>query len=298
MNGEALDRLAARAQLRWDALPEGSIAYGLDLGGGSAFGATEVWPALETIALYGRPRFIIGTSVGALNAILLAAGTMQLALDVWRDVDGAGWFQRLQPDVWNGLHTLKPLRKQVKRTGVLDRLQLPVYAGVVDLATLEHRIELVNGRRRALDIVIASCSQPMVHERIELRGRWVADGGVRAMISPISTHLLDTIDRVVAIGATPQGPDRVKRPELDQKEVAQSWEQAGVALTALLDGVAARDYATLRGYTSRCDVLIASPPSWHGMGNQFDASPEIIRRRLGAHGLRSWQNRRNFARRG
>lgn len=62
--------------------------YGLVLNGGGAKGAYEIgaWAALRQLELHDEITAVSGTSVGALNAILIGQGDFDRAVDVWMKI--------------------------------------------------------------------------------------------------------------------------------------------------------------------------------------------------------------------
>lgn len=61
-------------------------------GGGGARGSYEigVWKALDEIGFH--PQVVVGTSVGSLNACLMAQGSLEKAVDAWEVIDSHGIF--------------------------------------------------------------------------------------------------------------------------------------------------------------------------------------------------------------
>lgn len=181
---------------------------GLALQGGGSLGAFQ-WGVAEGMEEAGlRPDLFAGVSIGAVNAVLLAAGRGEGPLDairaMWTELTAswvgegsallgnpAMYLPRI--DAWNamrwtGLYDLSPLRATLLRHVDFDRLRPGSGAPrVMLLATdvAEGRLEPFDSARMAIDVshVLAACSLPPAFpatvartERGELRQFW--DAGV------------------------------------------------------------------------------------------------------------------------
>ena len=62
--------------------------YGLVLNGGGAKGAYQIgaWAALRQLELYDEITAVSGTSVGALNALLISQDDFDKAINVWKTI--------------------------------------------------------------------------------------------------------------------------------------------------------------------------------------------------------------------
>lgn len=249
------------------------------LAGGGARGALQV-ALVERLAH--RATAWAGTSVGALNACAAASHRVDRIRPLWEGVDGAGTFQRRNLDVWDGLHHLAPLRRLMTRERMLVPLD-PLWVGVFDYGRGEHELVRVDGSPdRVWACVQASSSQPVIHEAVELDGRWAGDGGVVAPLPPVPPGAWDEVHAVFCV------PTTVAPPALEQDQVSSALEQAGRAVDVLvhrsIEGCrrALFDYARAHPHTR---VRLYEPASWSVVGPTFDARPDTIRRRL-EHGAR------------
>jgi predicted acylesterase/phospholipase RssA len=254
------------------------MRWALLLSGGTALGAVQV-PVVEHLwRELGPPSVIAGVSVGAVNALALADGDLASLRRIWQDVDGARWFQRPQLDVWNGLFSLGPLRRQVTRRGKGQPMRIPVLVGAVDIAAQRYRTlplaELDWPDR--VDATVASATQPGIHERARYRGRWYVDGGVEHLLPWLPDW--QSYDFIAGVFCSPLRGHR--RKLRTQAQVAQSWEQAGAALEMLLARVARDDLRRLRRWGRRVPVVAYAPPSWDSVGAAFDADPATIEQRF------------------
>ena len=201
------------------------------LGGGGVLGTTQVG-MLQALAEAGiRPDLVLGTSIGALNGVFVAADPT---------LDGA---QRLA-EVWEavsteGLFTANPVRQAARvaryRTHlisnaplrqIIDRF-LPVAAFEelsVDFQCVAACIEDASGRwfeaGPVADAVVASCSVPGLFPAVEIDGRHYLDGGLVHSI-PVGRALQLGAERVyvLQVGRVEQALTPPKKP----------WEVATVA---------------------------------------------------------------------
>jgi predicted acylesterase/phospholipase RssA len=264
------------------------MAWALLLSGGSALGAVQV-PVIEALVKrHGLPGTVCGTSVGAVNALLVGEGRVSELREVWLDVadKGRGWFMRLNADPWHGLFSLNPLRRQIENREAGKRLKAVTRVGVTNLARGSHRMIELNAHPwgRRVDAAICSSAQPLIHERERFRGRWLNDGGVVHVMPTLTDHA--EYGFIAAVFASPIGDDR-SRPKMPQDRVDSAIEQGLAALDLLTDGVAQADYSRVQRWEGP-DVEVYAPSSWDAVGGSFDATEQIIHDRL-AEGARMAQ---------
>jgi predicted acylesterase/phospholipase RssA len=251
------------------------------LSGGAARGAFQV-PVIERlIAEKGMPAAVFGTSVGAVHAAAVGSGVLPTLRDIWVNLGGVGDFQQLNFDAWNGLFTLNPLRKMLEaRLGPSWRI--PTGVGMVDLAEAKHHTALLNemSKQDVIDAVVASSSQPGIHERAKFRGKWYADGGVMHVVPTYKLNKAGidpkTVSEIHAVCCFPLDPTPAVAT---QGEVSTLFEQSLRALDILTTSNSKRDIQRLRGIKGP-RVFAYCPPSWEAIGPSFDAGPDMIQRRL------------------
>ena len=151
----------------------------LVLGGGGANGAFEAG-VLEELSIEGwQYDAVVGTSVGALNGLLVAQRRIGDLVPLWlsiRDDDiykrphwtKMGW--RLK--FGRGLYDTTPLARLIDRETAVRPTQLPYYPVFADL------VEGLSGTSLKPEAVLASASIPMLFPWVRLPSGPAVDGGV------------------------------------------------------------------------------------------------------------------------
>lgn len=187
------------------------------LSGGGAKGAFQVGVLDALINTYGvKPRIVVGTSTGAIQALGVAQGDIERLKAFWLGLrkDSDIYKKRLAPfAVLTGkaLYNSEPLRKllaefhdPVRLAGSGVKLRL----GVVNLQSGEFRTidESVPGID---NWVYASCAMPVYFDPLETSdgGQWV-DGGVRD-VTPLGAAMKENPTGILVIRASP-APRSVK----------------------------------------------------------------------------------------
>lgn len=216
------------------------------LGGGGVLGAHEVGMlrALDEAGI--KPDVIVGTSVGALNGVMLAAapGDAVAALtelwssDVVRTAFGGSWMTRLSTLARSGthLHSPGPLRDLL--TGMLpvsriEDLAVPFQcvAASVERATAHWFAE-----GPLVDAVLASCAVPGLLPPIRIGDDHFLDGGL--------VHSIP-VGRAVALGARRVYVLHVGRIERPLVAPRRPWEVGLIAFEIARRHRFAEEMATL-----------------------------------------------------
>ncbi|WP_326824612.1 patatin-like phospholipase family protein [Streptosporangium sp. NBC_01756] len=216
------------------------------LGGGGVLGAHEVGMlrALDEAGI--KPDVIVGTSVGALNGVMLAAapGDAVAALtelwssDVVRTAFGGSWMTRLSTLAKSGthLHSPGPLRDLL--TGMLpvsriEDLAVPFQcvAASVERATAHWFTE-----GPLVDAVLASCAVPGLLPPIRIGDDHFLDGGL--------VHSIP-VGRAVALGARRVYVLHVGRIERPLVAPRRPWEVGLIAFEIARRHRFAEEMATL-----------------------------------------------------
>ncbi len=199
--------------------PEYQMKKALVLSGGSVRGAFQVGAVAEVLKTF-QPDYIYGVSVGALNGAFLtdAAAKPQFQSGTtlrWKEIGEAlieFWMKNVtQPSDlvkerslvnilvsevftknFNGLTSTKPLIDLLKRTLDINRMRAsPVLlkTGYTDIETGIY----ADGEPQQPDFIgylLASAHLPIIMPLIEVKGRWLTDGGL-VHVSPLESALKD-----------------------------------------------------------------------------------------------------------
>ncbi len=167
-----------------DKLPK-PIAY--VLGGGGAYGSVQVGQIRALAKTDIRPDFVVGTSVGSLNATVIAE-TPEIA----HDRLGAFWTLLTREDVFGSMRKMMfnlsslrpaladptPLREMLLASTPsrdFSDLELPLTAIAADVTT-GHHVELNSGD--LISALMASVAIPGIFPVVEREGRRLIDGGI------------------------------------------------------------------------------------------------------------------------
>lgn len=182
----------------------------LVLGGGGIKGLAHIgaWKAIEEAGI--RVDEIIGTSIGALVAVCVAAG------QDWEDLAPAALALRRSDIVSmngralliNGIRQRSVFHDEAFRAYInrvlpvtrFDQLTVPVSINAVDLETGRTQWFGAQGRTdvSVADAIYASCALPLFFPPAEIEGRFYVDGGVGASL-PIECARERGATRVIAI---------------------------------------------------------------------------------------------------
>ena len=177
----------------------------LVLGGGTPRGLAHigVWQGLQTAGV--RFEGVIGTSIGGLVAVALAAGRTAPELDdiarhlrkrdILRLDRGAVWLNGIREgSVFRG-DVLRSQFETILPAGGWGDLEFQVQVNAVDLGTGELEWFGSNVREDVslLDAVCATTALPVLFPPVAIGDRWYVDGGTREALG---------IERAQALGAT------------------------------------------------------------------------------------------------
>lgn len=156
----------------------------LVLGGGGSRGAIEVGLYQALVELGIRIDFLVGSSIGAVNGALIAAGLSPSEVaQHWRElrtreVVGSRWqFLRLlggAPSVFSG-QRLRDLLQRRLPVQSFSELRLPLAIVATDLETGE---AVVQTEGDLIEAVLASTALPGLFPPVPWRGRKLVDGGL------------------------------------------------------------------------------------------------------------------------
>lgn len=179
--------------------------FALALCGGGGKGAYQigVWKALAELDMTKNIEAVSGTSVGALNAVLIALGDLENAERIWKSIrpetllsvdtsDGQGMFTR------EGL------------TEILDSVDLTALAHKMDVfisaydvyrhCTVYRRINNMT-RSEMTSILLASSAIPIAYSSVDINGSTYIDGGFKRTGNAPIQPLYDNGHRNIFIAA-------------------------------------------------------------------------------------------------
>jgi NTE family protein len=202
------------------------------LGGGGVLGAVEVGMAKALLERGIVPDMVLGTSVGALNGALLAAGPLDGVVDrlerLWataasgRQVYSSGAVTRLTRAMRTGTHlySSQPLRDMVARElGEVTFEDLPTPFQCC-AASIERAGEHWFSTGRVVDAVVASAAVPGLLPPAVVDGEHFLDGGIVNSIPVGRAHALGA-DRIFVL--------QVGRIDRSLKPPKRPWEVARVS---------------------------------------------------------------------
>ena len=249
----------------------------LVLSGGANLGAMQVGMLRALAEREVRPDFLVGTSVGALNAAFIADRGLQI--DV---VDHLA-------EIWRGLHTWQLFRPSPKQLGLallgrkaalfsdqgirhltekyldFDRIEdakIPLTVVATDLVT-GNEVDIQAGP--ASDAIVASAAIPGLIPPIEWNGRLLMDGGI-ADNTAISNAVEGGADTIYVL---PCGyPCALAAPPKDVPAILLH------TMTLLIHKRLLRD---IREYTDAADLIVLPPPCPLTVGPMdFSRADELI----------------------
>ena len=237
------------------------LAGGGSKGAWQAGAASVLWRAAESA---GDPyRIISGTSVGALNAAILAQDrAAERMLAVWRALDQSqvyrarGW---VFGELWRGLMALRgraslydatPLGELIERHLDVRALERSDRVLLVHAYDLEARAQITFSNRGtcAGEILLgvrASASLPALFQPVRWRGRDLVDGGLVANV-PIRSAIAAGADRIDVVTLDAGAPiTRVRAEDVPQAahppQHRGALQVASDAFDASLDSQVERD---------------------------------------------------------
>jgi NTE family protein len=238
------------------------------LGGGGVLGAAEVG-MLQALSDRGiQPDVVVGTSVGAINGVLVAADPGPAAVHRLRSV----WEELASTTVFGGsvlrrmgtlartrtsLHDPGPLRQLLEThlpVRTFAELQVPFQCVA---ASIERAAERWFTEGALVDAVLASCAVPGLLPPVEIDGEHHLDGGL--------VHSIP-VGRAVALGADTVYVLHVGRVDRPLRPPTRPWEVATIAFEIARRHRYSADLAALpSGVTVH--VLPAGDPAPPGTAN-------------------------------
>lgn len=207
---------------------------GLALSGGGARGFAHIG-ALKALQEHGiHPDVVAGVSAGSVVAVLYASGIApDRMLELFRNVKFGNLAELKMPR--DGFFCLDRFKKFIlDSVGVerLEDLKIPTIIGVTDL----HRgVPVAFAKGPLGDIVMASCSIPIVFKPVRIGQTDYVDGGVLHNLP--AWALRDKCSRLIGINCSPlrANPYRGTLPDIAQRTYSLMARANAVADMALCD---------------------------------------------------------------
>lgn len=194
------------------------------LGGGGKLGAAEVGMLRALCDAGVRPDVVLGTSIGAVNGVAVAADPtgpgIEHLRDMWTDVDHSGIFGGSFVDrvrhlarTRTSLHSNEPLRHLLERALAVRRfeeLEVPFQCVAACIETADAHW-FTEGD--LIDAVLASCAVPGLLPAVRIGDRHYLDGGIVESI-PVKRALELGADEiyVLQVGRIEQPLEPPRRP--------------------------------------------------------------------------------------
>ncbi|MFF4414679.1 patatin-like phospholipase family protein [Streptosporangium sp. NPDC001559] len=218
------------------------------LGGGGVLGAHEVGMlrALDEAGV--KPDVVVGTSVGALNGVVLAAhpgDAVRHLTSLWRSevvrtAFAGSWVTRLSTLAKSGthLHSPEPLRELLTRTLPVSRIEELAVPFQCVAASVEHARAHWFTEGPLVEAVLASCAVPGLLPPIRVGDDHFLDGGL--------VHSIP-VGRAVALGARRVYVLHVGRIERPLTVPRRPWEVGLIAFEIARRHRFAEEMAALPG---------------------------------------------------
>ena len=205
--------------------PEPTGRLGLVFGGGGSKAAYEAGVALALRDRGVVPTAVAGTSSGALNAVMVAAGDVERLATLWRTVRRDDVFTYRPGTVFGGLLPAwlalpylrgttslldpAPLRATIVRNVDLARVRES------DVRLLILAADLVSGQARrfdnatvSVDALMASATVPALFPPVAFEGALLVDGGIVQRVPTLELLDVQPLDRLLVVLAYESEPPR------------------------------------------------------------------------------------------
>jgi len=171
------------------------------------FGAYQAG-AWKALAGGFRPDIVVGASVGALNAWIIAAGADPAELErYWLDPCGARMARfRLAQPPWRGIFDARPLHDRIQELWRKYRPKMEIGVVAVELRSLRPR--LFRNEEIGWKHLAASCAVLTCYPQVRLGMRWYTDGGLLTSL-PLDAATGMGAGEIVAVNALSEAPSRL-----------------------------------------------------------------------------------------
>lgn len=217
--------------------------FGLCLGGGGGKGAYQigVFKALDEFGLIPRIKCISGASIGALNALLIAGGTVENAYKAWKQIDSSTVFTPEADLILNGIPGIfsrKKMEQLIDKYVDFDAIhkgERKLYANATVVRENINKAEYFKLNDYSTSdiktIVTASSSIPLIYEKVEFKDMELSDGGLSDNI-PVKPIYDEGFKHIIIVGL-----NNASRKKLDKYTGSDFIEiYPSVTLGDMLDG--------------------------------------------------------------
>lgn len=229
------------------------------LPGGANTGAVQVGQAAALLDAGRGPDLLVGTSVGSLNAALLAAEPTPRGVDVlrrrWLEVRRRDVFPLRPLDLALGLagrrdHLVssRPLGAWLHAVLPFDRLEQAAVPLTVTATDLESGKAVHLERGPAVPALLASCALPGTFPPVRHAGRVLVDGAVAADV-PVDRAVAGGADRVFVLSTV--APDQAGAPRKPME----------VVMRAVAIALGTASGALLSAWADRVEIYVVPAPS-------------------------------------
>lgn len=180
---------------------------GIAMSGGGIKGLAHAG-ALKALEEYGvKPDIISGVSAGAIVGALYADGyTPDEIAEIFYDINFRKMTKLHRPD--GGIFKVDPFEKYLKsklRAKTFEELKIPLR---IVATNLDKGQSVVFSSGKLSDVIIASCSMPVIFSPRKIKGENYVDGGVFKNF-PVST-IREDCEKVIGINVSPLVADDYK----------------------------------------------------------------------------------------
>lgn len=246
----------------------------LILSGGSFRGAVQI-PVINYLKQEHDYDAVFGVSVGAINGSMFAQDDLDTLTKMWHEVDGIKGFLSLK---WyfpfQGLFSMKPLRKKIESFVDLSKIKIPFSSGVVSFTDGEYYSlsteKMTTNKELWQAIEASSCmSGIMVPPEITINGEKHigADGGFRNIIPVPKKTRFDFVD---IVACTPLDRMKMKKEKYYHRDICNT---AMRAIEVFEDENFDKDVLELKN-TQHGIVRIFTPDEYPG--SPMEAGKDVI----------------------
>ncbi|ANN62510.1 patatin-like phospholipase family protein [Brachyspira hyodysenteriae] len=188
---------------------------GLVLGGGGGLGSYQigVWKALREYEIDKMIKAISGTSVGVLNACLIAQNNYDIAEYIWTNEIEDKILSKKKMDInnnyisSNGIFSRKGLIEIIEKylnIDIIINYEYPIYATAVSLKSIDAEYFKLNNKsaKEIKEIMMATSAIPVIFGRQTIEGVDYIDGGVEILKGnnlPLKPLYEENCDEIIAI---------------------------------------------------------------------------------------------------